>query len=613
MFEPQTSIEIDEWKRAELELRDVVDTIPAIVWVALPDGSNTYVNSRFVDYSGMSTAQTTGAGWQAAIHPDDLDRHEAKWRASIESGEPHESEVRFRRADGQYRWHLDRGLPLRDEDGKIIKWYGVVTDIEDRKQVEEALRRSEYDLQQRERELHEVLDFTPQLIAVTGSNRERLYANRFALEYLDISLDEWKQRSIGSEIHPDDLDRLMSHVERAWSNGSAYEMELRIRKGDGSYRWFLARYNPVRNNDGQISRWYVACTDIDDRKRAEEKLQEENVALREEIDKASMFEEIVGTSSALKAVLSRVSKVAPSDSTVLITGETGTGKELIARAIHKRSNRSSRAFVSVNCSALAPSLITSELFGYEKGAFTGATQRRLGRFEVADGGTIFLDEVGELSPDVQVALLRVLQEHEFERVGGAQVIRVDVRVIAATNRDLEEAVASGTFRQDLFYRLNVFPLEMPSLRQRKDDILMLIEYFVQRYARRAGKNFRSIDKKTLEVLQRYDWPGNIRELQNIIERSVILSSSEVFSVDESWLTKETYRPTSAPEKATSFQSDTKARGEREIIEAALAETRGRVSGPSGAAAKLGVPSSTLDHRIKALKINKKHFKYLKNP
>ena len=229
------------------------------------------------------------------------------------------------------------------------------------------------------------------------------------------------------------------------------------------------------------------------------------------------------------------------------------------------------------------------------------------------GGTIFLDEVGELSPDVQIALLRVLQEHEFERVGGAQVIRVDVRVIAATNRDLEEAVAGGTFRQDLFYRLNVFPLEMPSLRQRKDDILMLVEYFVQRYARRAGKNFRSIDKKTLEVLQRYDWPGNIRELQNIIERSVILSSSEVFSVDESWLTKETYRPTSAPEKATSFQSDTKARGEREIIEAALAETRGRVSGPSGAAAKLGVPSSTLDHRIKALKINKKHFKYLKNP
>jgi formate hydrogenlyase transcriptional activator len=453
------------------------------------------------------------------------------------------------------------------------------------------------------------LDFTPQLIAVTGSNRERLYANRFALNYLGISLEEWKQRSIGSEIHPDDLDRLISHVEHAWSNGSAYEMELRIRKGDGSYRWFLARYNPVHNNQGEILRWYVACTDIDDRKRAEEKLQEENVTLREEIDTASMFEEIVGTSSALKAVLSRVSKVVPSDSTVFITGETGTGKELIARAIHKQSNRSLRAFVSVNCAALAPSLITSELFGYEKGAFTGATQRRLGRFEVADGGTIFLDEVGELSPDVQVALLRVLQEHEFERVGGTQRIRVDVRVIAATNRDLEEAVASGTFRQDLFYRLNVFPIEMPSLRQRKDDILILVEYFVQRYAKRAGKNFRSIDKRTLEVLQCYDWPGNIRELQNIIERSVILSSSEVFSVDESWLSKETFPVSSRVEAPQRPNGKLAPHSEREIIEAALTESRGRVSGPSGAAAKLGIPPSTLDRTIKALKINKRQFKY----
>ena len=607
------NLDIEERKQAEVELREVVDTIPAIVWVALPDGSNTYVNSRFVEYSGMSTAQTAGSGWRAAIHPDDLDRHDRKWRASIESGEPHESEVRFRRADGQYRWHLDRGLPLRDENGKIIKWYGVVTDIEDRKRVEEALRRSEHYLQERERELHEVLDFTPQLIAVTGSNRERLYANRYALDYLGISLDEWKQRSIGSEIHHDDLDRLMSHFERAWSDGSAYEMELRVRKGDGSYRWFLARYNPVRNNQGEILRWYVACTDIDDRKRAEEKLQEENVALREEIDKASMFEEIVGTSSALKAVLSRVSKVAPSDSTVLITGETGTGKELIARAIHKRSNRSLRAFVSVNCAALAPSLITSELFGYEKGAFTGAIQRRLGRFEVADGGTIFLDEVGDLSPDIQVALLRVLQEHEFERVGGTQRIRVDVRVIAATNRDLEAAVANGTFRQDLFYRLNVFPIEVPPLRERKDDLLMLVEYFVQRYAKRAGKNFRSIDKKALSLLQSYDWPGNIRELQNIIERSVILSSGGEFSVDESWLSKETVPVRSRVETPQHLNGKLAPRSEREIIEAALTESRGRVSGPSGAAAKLGIPPSTLDHRIKALKINKKQFKYLSKP
>ncbi len=360
-------------------------------------------------------------------------------------------------------------------------------------------------------------------------------------------------------------------------------------------------------NKGQIMRWYVACTDIEDRKQAEEKLQQENVALREEIDKASMFEEIVGTSRPLKAVLSRIAKVAPTDSTVLITGETGTGKELIARAVHKRSQRSGRPFVSVNCAALPPTLVFSELFGHEKGAFTGATQRRLGRFEMADGGTIFLDEVGELLPDTQAALLRVLQEREFERVGGGQPIQVDVRVIAATNRDLNAALANGTFRRDLLYRLNVFPIEVPPLRERKDDILMLVEYFVQRYANRAGKNIRSIDQKTLDLLQSYDWPGNIRELQNVIERSIILSSADVFSVDELWLSGRTSPQASRVEASPALNVE--PRSEREIIEAALAETRGRVSGPSGAAAKLGIPPSTLEDRIKALKINKQQFKF----
>ena len=261
----------------------------------------------------------------------------------------------------------------------------------------------------------------------------------------------------------------------------------------------------------------------------------------------------------------------------------------------------------MNCSALAPSLISSELFGHEKGAFTGATQRRLGRFELADGGTIFLDEVGELLPDTQIALLRVLQEREFERVGGAQPIHVDVRIIAATNRDLKAAAANGSFRQDLFYRLNVFPLEVPPLRQRKDDILMLVEYFVQRYASRAGKSIRSIDKKTLDLLQAYDWPGNIRELQNVIERSVILSSSEVFAVDELWFAKQSSQPT--PRVAVSAPFQREPLSEREIIEAALAESRGRVAGPSGAAAKLRIPPSTLEHKIKTLKIRKSQFKF----
>jgi transcriptional regulator with GAF, ATPase, and Fis domain len=299
--------------------------------------------------------------------------------------------------------------------------------------------------------------------------------------------------------------------------------------------------------------------------------------------------------------------VAPTDSTVFITGETGTGKELIARAVHKRSQRAGRAFVSVNCAALAPTLVSSELFGHERGAFTGAAQRRLGRFELADGGTIFLDEVGELLLDTQVALLRVLQEREFERVGGAQSIHVNVRVIAATNRDLKAAVAIGGFRQDLFYRLNVFPIEVPSLRERKDDILMLVEYFVKRYASRMGREFRSIDKKTLDLLLAYDWPGNIRELQNVIERSVILSAGDVFAVDELWLFKESRRSASAVPAAALLQVE--ARSERERIEAALAESRGRVAGPSGAAAKLGIPPSSLDHRIKALNINKRQFKF----
>ena len=378
---------------------------------------------------------------------------------------------------------------------------------------------------------------------------------------------------------------------------------------DGSFRWFLFRLNPLKDDRGRITRWYGTASDIEDRKQSEDRLLHENAALREEIDETSMFEEIVGTSPALQTVLSAISKVAPTESTVLITGETGTGKELVARAIHRRSGRTPRAFVSVNCAAIPRDLIPSELFGHEKGPFTGATQERLGRFELADGGTIFLNEVGELSPDIQVALLRVLQEREFERVGGVQPIHVDVRVISATNRDLKAAVADGAFRQDLFYRLNVFPIEEPPLRERKDDLLMLVEYFVQRYAKRAGKNIESIGKKALELMNAYDWPGNIRELQNIIERSVILSSGGVCSVDESWLSKETFPPAIRIEPSVQTKNGIEPRDEREIIEAALVETRGRVWGSSGAAAKLGIPPSTLDHRIKALRIDKKQFKY----
>jgi len=476
-----------------------------------------------------------------------------------------------------------------------------VLDLSEQKRAEQKIREQEAALRQ-------ILDFTPHYLAVVGADGTPIYANRASLDYIGMSLDEWLQRKqIGEECHPDDLQRLISEIDRAFTTGSPVEMEERVRKGDGSFRWCLTRCNPVRDESGRITRLYLASTDIHDRKSAEERLQRENVVLREEIDKASMFEEIVGTSKSLKAVLSRIAKVAPTDSTVLIAGETGTGKELIARAVHKRSQRSARPFVSVNCAALPPTLVSSELFGHEKGAFTGATQRRLGRFEMADDGTIFLDEVGELLPDTQAALLRVLQEREFERVGGGQPIHIDVRVIAATNRDLNAAVANGTFRQDLLYRLNVFPIEVPPLRERKEDLLMLVEYFVQRYANRAGRNIRSIDQKTLDLLQSYDWPGNIRELQNVIERSVILSSANVFSVDELWLSKST--PPQPARVETSLALNAEPRSERQIIEAALGESRGRVSGPSGAAVRLGMPPSTLEDRINALKIDKLRFKY----
>jgi len=510
-----------------------------------------------------------------------------------------EHEYRLVMASGAIKHIHVRAHALPDSSGNI-EVVGAVTDISERKRAEEKIREQEIESRQ-------ILDLTPQLITVLGPNRERLYANRAALDYLGVSLDEWRHGQFGDSTHPDDLERHRAEVEHSLATGAAYESELHVRKNDGSYRWLLARYNPLCDDKGQIMRWYVACTDIDERKRAEEKLQQENVALREEIDKASMFEEIVGTSRPLKAVLSRIAKVAPTDSTVLITGETGTGKELVARAVHKRSQRSGGPFVSVNCAALPPTLVSSELFGHEKGAFTGATQRRLGRFEMADGGTIFLDEVGELLPDTQAALLRVLQEREIERVGGGQPVQVDVRVIAATNRDLNAAVTNGTFRHDLLYRLNVFPLEVPPLRERKDDILILVEYFVQRYAKRAGRHIRSIDQKTFDLLQSYEWPGNIRELQNVIERSMILSSADVFSVDELWLSKRTPSQTLRVEASPALNVE--PRSEREIIEAALAESRGRVSGASGAAAKLQVPPSTLESRIKTLKIDKRQFRF----
>ena len=852
---------LDDEIDTERRLRLIIDTTPALIFSARPDGYIDFFNQQCLKFLGLPFEEISGWGWTKAIHADDIEAFLAKWRAALATGEPLLAESRVRRADGQYRWMLHRHVALVDDQKNVVRWFGTSMDIDDQKRAEAALRQTtdqlrrsefylaegqrlahigswsftadgmreywsaewfdilgldpargvppipeylnivhpddrefvkseidrmiekgegcdgkyrivhpqrgvrwirgvgmpvfengvltrfagtsmditeeetltqelrrsqgylaeaqrlsqtgsfgwvvstgeifwsdetfrifEYDtavkptvelalqrvhpedkgfvrqvidraaqdgngfdieyrllmpdkrvkylhvtahrrsddsgdlefigavrdvtaakiaeqkLKQDEAELRQLINFVPEHVLVMDADGSRLYENQAMRDYFGTSLENIPAKDFYAKfVHPEDVaSGVLEERERAVARRAAWEGELRLRRKDGEYLWFLIRSNPLQDEQGKVIRRYATATDIDDRKRAEERVQKENVALREEIDKASMFEEIVGSSAALKEVLSRVSQVAPTDATVLLTGETGTGKELIARAIHKRSQRSAKAFVTVNCAAIPPALIGSELFGHEKGAFTGALQRRLGRFELAEGGTIFLDEIGEIPPETQTALLRVLQEREFERVGGTQTICADVRVIAATNRDLKAAMTHGAFRSDLYYRLQVFPIEIRPLRARKDDIPLLVEYFIDRYASKMGKKIRSIKQESLDLLRSYSWPGNIRELQNVIERAVIVSEGDVLSIDESWLSTEA----GAAEPATGMLSKLPPKQEKEIIEAALAETQGRVSGASGAARKLGIPSTTLESRIRSLKINKHRFKVL---
>jgi PAS domain S-box-containing protein len=482
--------------------------------------------------------------------------------------------------------------------------HGTNTHLGERKRTEDELRKAFEKIAKSEAELRRIIDLIPQLITAVGTDGNFLYANQAVQEYTGLTKEELRLECSHPVFHPEDSERLRDERETAMSRRVPFEYERRIRRKDGQFRWFLVQYKPLLDERGEVSRWYATSTDIDDRKRAEERTRQENVALREQIDQVFMFEEIVGSSPALKSVLSSIMKVAPTDSTVLITGETGTGKELVARAIHKSSHRAGQAFITVNCAATPSSLIASELFGHEKGAFTGALQRRQGRFELAHSGTIFLDEIGELPADTQIALLRVLQERQFERVGGTRVIPTDVRIIAATNRDLAAAIATGTFRADLYYRLNVFPIHVPPLRERKEDIPMLVEYFAKRYAEKARKQINKINRNTLKLCQSYPWPGNIRELQNIVERSVILCTGDTFWIDEAWLSGQNApRPESSRPLTENLRSY-----EKQIIETALAASKGKVAGSNGAAAKLGIPPSTLHLKINQLSIKKHTFR-----
>jgi PAS domain S-box-containing protein len=597
---------------SEESFRLIVETIPGLIAVMTPEGEVEHVNRQVLEYFGRTLEELQQWGTTDAVHPADLPRVGAAWQHAIETGLPYELEHRIRRADGQYRWFQLRGLPLRNAEGRIVHWYVLLTDIDARTESEEKLRRSEADLLEAQRLSH------------SGSWRHDLASGAFTVspEVLRIRGVESAEPlstidRMYSGIHPDDRARVREAYEAAQTQKGEFDAEYRIVLRDGTIKHLHTIGHPVLNESGDVVEYVGTGMDVTEQrqaqaaletafeeiKRLKDRLQDENLALREEIDQAFMFEEIVGASPALKSVLSHVSKVAPTDSTVVISGETGTGKELIARAIHKHSRRADRAFVSLNCAATPPSLIASELFGHEKGAFTGAVQQRRGRFELAHSGTIFLDEVGEIPMDTQIALLRVLQERQIERVGGSRAIPVDVRVVAATNRDLSAANAEGSFRSDLFYRLNVFPIHVPPLRKRREDIPILVEYFVKRFAENMARRIRQIDKRTLELCDRYPWPGNIRELQNIVERSVILCTGDTFSIDEAWLSSQAplRADGSGPLPATLEDQ------EKEMIEAALVKSRGKVAGPRGAAVKLGIPASTLESKIKQLGIEKGRF------
>jgi PAS domain S-box-containing protein len=622
--------DIDDRKRAEqlvaqseAELRTITETIRQPIIVLAPDGATLYVNQVALDLTGYTRSQIDEKGfWAGVTHPEDVNLLREVRREKFSRGVPFELEFRALFKNGEYRWQLMQYNPLKDESGQLIRWYATATDIDDRKRMEERLR-------QEGDELRTITDAIRQPIIVLAPDGTTVYANRVACEQTGLTLDEVIEEGVLARVcHPDDIERARGERRVGLLGGIPFDLEIRLLYKKRDYRWALLQYNPLRNDSGQILRWYCTSTDIDDRKRAEELLRKENVKLaqervyfEEQIRSEMGFEQIIGNSPTLKHVLELVETVAPSDSTVLLLGETGTGKELIARAVHELSRRKGKTFVKLNCAAIPTGLLESELFGHEKGAFTGAIIQKVGRMELADQGTLFLDEVGDIPVDIQPKLLRALQEKEFERLGSTHTRKANLRLVAATNRNLERMVTDREFRSDLFYRLNVFPIRIPPLRDRKEDIPLLVAYFVQKFAKQMQKRIDSIPVATMKALAAWDWPGNIRELENFIERAVILTHGESLSAPLAELRKVTIeepvresgpkaeddiarivKETIASLKSKSAPSERTKKQQEEIVRV-LTECKGRVGGSEGAAAHMGLSRTTLISRMKKLGIN----------
>jgi formate hydrogenlyase transcriptional activator len=644
-------------RKSEDELRTTIETIPAFVVSSLPDGSVDFLSQSLVDYTGFSMEQWLGWGWRDFVHPEDAGRAESKWRVALAGGEPLEVEVRHRRADGKYRWYLVRQVPLCDDKGSVVRWYGTLHDIEDRVQAEAALRKSE----EKNRLLLQInnaiiTNLTQQALlhsisvalqpvfpfdrcAITLYQPERDSFRFLAVEgellsdFFKTGLEFSRDETCGSWV----FEHLRPLVRRDLEKEQQYLNERRLAAEgirslcvvpltlQGKCFGLLSvvsrqrdRYSDedalfLQEVANQVALAVQNMQSYQEIAALKARLEKENVYLREELRSEHNFEEIVGNSPALLKALRAVEQVAPTDSTVLIYGETGTGKELVARAIHSRSNRNGRALVSVNCSAISAGLVESELFGHMKGAFTGALERRIGRFELANGGTIFLDEIGELSLETQAKLLRVLQEHEFEPVGSSHTLRVDVRVIAATNRNLLESVQAGGFRSDLFYRLNVFPIELPPLRERRSDIPQLVAFCLSQFSKRLRKKIDGVSRESMENLVNYPWPGNIRELQNVIERAIIVSADPTIRLDSDLMPvavaakdMETPKAGASEDRQADFKSPksilTMDEAERHHILAALEHAGGVVDGPKGAARILSIHPNTLRHRMDKLGI-----------